>query len=511
MHFPNTMTLCEMLEQRALETPTRPFIVMDGDDSRTYGAFNEEVNRVAHGLAATGVRRGDRVALMLTNRLEYLLTSFALRKLGAVEVGIHTRTRGPGLVHVLRTATPRMLITESAVAGQVIEVLGETGPLDLVLVDELDAARSLLPGGSIEPFSTLVADREDNLPTPKIVPTDLSTVLFTSGTTGPSKGCMLSHRYGTSMGTVIASSLGFTEDDCLYCPFPASHVDLAFLTVAPALVIGGRAAIGRRFSVSRYWDEIRAFEATVFDFMGATLTMLWNQPERPDDADNPVRLAWGAPVPDFGPRFEERFDLQLVMGYGSTDAGIVAWNDPNAREPEGSCGRAAGSYELRIANDFDDPVPVGEVGEILVRSSEAGTTMNGYYGMAEETNETFRNMWLHTGDYGHMDGDGFLYFEGRKSDSIRRRGENISAWEIEQVLESHPDVLEAAAVGVASTLSEEDVKAFVVLRAGATLSADELTSYVRPKMADFMVPEFIEFLEEIPKTDTGKPEKFRLV
>lgn len=503
--------LASLLERRAAQGPQRPFLVMADDLRLSYGEFNERVNNLAHGMAAHGVAPGDRVAIMLSNSLEFLLASYALKKLGAIEVAINTGFRGPGLVHVVNLTEARLLITEDEFVEPVAQVREQLQHLRTVaIVGESPAAPQALAGLELGAFDDLLLSRGEN-PHREVRDTDLGTILFTSGTTGPSKGCMLSHRYGVRTAEVIAESIGLRGDDCLYCPFPLYHVDAAFLTVAPAIVLGAKAAIGRRFSASGFWDEVREFEATVFDFMGATLTILWKREELPADADNSVRLAWGVPMPAWRQQFEGRFGLNLVHAYGLTDGGMPCWEDPDGEEPLGSCGRPRDPYEVRIVDPHDDEVARGEVGEIVIRPREADVVMKGYWGMPDATLAAFRNLWLHTGDYGRMDAEDHLFFEGRKKDAIRRRGENISAWEIEEVIDDHPAVAEAVAVGVPSELTEEDVKVYVVLREGASLEADELRDFCRPRMARFMVPEYIEFIEQIPKTSTGKPEKYKLL
>jgi crotonobetaine/carnitine-CoA ligase len=501
-----------LLEQRATETGERPFVVMADDVRLTFAEFNERVNNLAHGLADAGVAQGDMVAVMLDNSLEFLLSSYALKKLGAVEVAINTAFRGPGLVHVVNLTEVRLLITEDKFVEPIAAVLPELARLRMVvLVDAEPAARrAQLPGFDLVAFGDLLTTRGDN-PGRTVRPGDLATVLFTSGTTGPSKGCMLPHRYGVVTGQIIARSIDLRTDDCLYCPFPLYHVDAAFLTVAPALVLGARAAIGRRFSASRFWDEVRAFDATVFDFMGATLTILWKRDPQLDDADNPVRLAWGVPMPSWRRGFESRFGLKVVHAYGLTDGGMPCWEDPEGDEPHGSCGTAKGPYELRVVDDEDRELGVGEIGEIVIRPLEPDAVMQGYWGMPEATLRAFRNLWLHTGDLGRLNEDGQLFFEGRKKDAIRRRGENISAWEIEEVLHGHPAIAEAVAIGVPSELTEEDVKVCIVLRVGEQMTADEVREFCRPRMAKFMVPEYVAFLDELPKTPTGKPEKYKLI
>ncbi|HEY1854228.1 MAG TPA: AMP-binding protein [Solirubrobacterales bacterium] len=501
--------LASLLERRARETPDRPFLVM-AEAQLGFGEFNQRVNRVAHGLRRHGVGAGDRVAIMLRNSLEFLLSSYALKKLGAVEVAINTGFRGSGLVHVVNLTEAHLLVTEDEFAAALAAVRGELASLRTVaVVGDVEAAAAELPGLELVPFAAFESDRDED-PAREVKPTDLATVLFTSGTTGPSKGCMLSHRYALRTAEVISEAIGLRAEDCLYCPFPLYHVDAAFLTVAPAIHLGARAAIGRRYSASGFWDEVRAFGATVFDFMGATLAIQWKREPLAEDADNPVRLAWGVPMPRWREQFEERFDLKLVHAYGLTDGGMPCWEDPEAEEPFASCGRPRFPYDVRILDEDDNELGPGEVGEIAIRGLEPDVVMKGYWGMPEATLATFRNLWLHTGDYGRKDEEGYLFFEGRKTDAIRRRGENISAWEIEEVLNGHPAVAEAIAVGVPSELTEEDVKAVVVLRPGATLEADELREFCRERMARFMVPEYVEFVAEIPKTATGKPEKYKL-
>jgi carnitine-CoA ligase len=501
-----------LLELRADDAGDRPFLVMDGGIRLTFAEFNERVNNLAHGLVAAGVAQGDRVAIMLGNSLEFLLASYALKKLGAVEVAINTGFRGSGLVHVVNLTEARLIITEDQFVEPLSAVLPELAHLrTVVLVDAEPAARRDQLGGlDAVRFGDLMTDRCDN-PRRSVRGSDLGTVLFTSGTTGPSKGCMLPHRYGVSTGEVIADSLRLRADDCLYCPFPLYHVDAAFLTIAPALVLGSRAAIGRRFSASRFWDEVREFDATVFDFMGATLTILWKRDPQPDDADNPARLAWGVPMPSWRRGFEERFGLRVVHAYGLTDGGMPCWEDPDGDEPHGSCGKPRHPFEVEIVDEYDNVLPPGAVGEIVLRPLEPDVVMKGYWGMPEATLRAFRNLWLHTGDYGRLDQERHLFFEGRKKDAIRRRGENISAWEIEEVLHDHPAVAEAVAIGVPSELTEEEVKACIVLRQGAALTADDLRAFCDGRMAGYMVPEHIEFLDEIPKTPTGKPEKYKLI
>jgi crotonobetaine/carnitine-CoA ligase len=334
-------------------------------------------------------------------------------------------------------------------------------------------------------------------------------ILFTSGTTGRSKGCVLSHRYLIRQAQNHVKYLGLRANDVLYSPFPLFHIDAAVLTVGAAVAVGCTAAVGTRFSVSRFWDEVREFDATVLNFMGAMLTLLWKLPETPDDRRHRLRLGWGVPMPRWDNEWRARHGFGLYEVYGLTDGGVVCY-DPKQGRRRGACGRVIPEFDVAIADSDGELLPPGESGEILIRPKEAGTVMTEYVGMPAATAEAFRGLWLHTGDLGRLDVDGFLYFGGRIKDSIRRRGENISLSEVEAVIASHPDVVEAAAVGVPSELAEEELKVCVVVREGAKSTPPDLAEYFANRAPRFMVPRYVELLPELPKTPTEKVEKFRL-
>ena len=502
-------TLSEVLERRAVDRRDHSFLRMTGLDL-TYGEFNAQANRVGHGLSELGIFAGQQVSIMLPNSLEFMQAWFGLSKIGAVEAPVNTAFRGPGLAHMLNlTASPYLIVDETYL--EAIESIADTlTDLKLLIIrGDADAAAARFPQWEARPFEVLMSDRDDNPGVP-LRASDLAMTLFTSGTTGRSKACLLSHNYPVRQGELMADNYRFTPDDVLYCSYPLFHVDAAVFTVAPAIIRGATAALGERFSVSRFWSEVRAFEATVFDFMGATLTMLWKQPEQPDDADNPVRLGWGVPMPEFADQFEERFALKLIENYGLTDAGVVIFHPYDEPRRPGSCGKAVHPYDVRIFSDEDEELPDGEVGEIVIRPLEPSLIMDGYYKMPEATVATMRNLWFHTGDLAYRDEDGFFFFVGRKKEVIRRRGENISAFEIEEIVSAHPTVLECAAIGIPSELTDEDVKLCVVLRPGMSLTPEKLIEFCSDKMAKFMLPRYVEFLDDLPKTPTQKIEKYRL-
>ncbi len=441
------------LAERAQTHGDRVFLrFADGD--RTYAQVDADATQMAHALAGERV-----VATLLGNCYEAAVLPFAAARAGAIYAPINPAFRGPGLDHVLQV----------------------TGA-DLLVVPE--SLQSLYSGNT----TPIGSGHED----------DLAMLLFTSGTTGRSKGCMLSHRYGPRQAQLLIEHYELRDDDVLYCPFPLFHLDALVLTVLAALELGTTAAIGARFSASGFWDEIRAFGATVFDFMGATLTILHKRPPRPDDADNPVRLAWGVPVPEWAGEFEARFGLRLVELYGSTDVGVPIYQPLHEPRVVGSCGRAIDAYEVELID-----------GEIAVRGREPGLISDGYYGMPEAT--SWRDGWFMTGDLATRDAAGNFFFAGRRKEAIRRRGENISAFEVEEVVLLHPGVLEVAAYGVPSELSEEEVMVAVVPRPGQAVDPADLVAHCERQMARHMVPRYVDVLDALPRTATEKVEKYRLV
>ncbi len=497
-----------VLEWQANRIPDDVFFMMQ-DSIDTFAALNEKANRFAHGLAALGARPGELVTVMMANSPQFMYAWFGILKLGAVEVPINTAFRGPGLTHLITICKTRFLILDERYLEQIAEISDTLTGLETVIVrGDLDAARRKLSCQVVAYDDVFSANTEN--PVRDVGERDRAMVLFTSGTTGRSKGCVLSHRYLLHQAGQIIDQFKMTDADTLYSPFPLFHADAAYLTVLPSLLSGARSALSERFSASRYWSEVRKYGATVFDFMGATLSILWKQPPRPDDADNPVRLAWGVPMPEWAEQFEKRFDLQLAEVYGLTDAGVCVFQPLDELRRPGACGKPVGSYDLRIFDDRNRELAENQTGEIVIRPNEPGIIMEEYLNMPAETWAEMSDLWFHTGDLGFLDEAGYLHFIQRKKDSIRRRGENISAFEIEETINLHPAILESAAIGVPSELSEEDVMVWIVLKPDQHLSAPELIAHCEGAMADYMVPRYVQFTNELPKTPTEKVEKFKL-
>ncbi len=495
----------ELLLEHAVLTPDKAFLRTPAAEL-SYGEAADAIRRVANGLRGLGVGPGTPVGMLMRNGPEHVVCSNALAFLGALSVPFNTALVGRFLADQLALSGCRLVVVDRALVGVLLEAAAERPPLTLVLVGETSADDEAVAG---IPYTDLASAGlgEELVDVDPLAPAML---LFTSGTTGRSKACVLSHRYVLRQGQWHVKHLGLRPDDVLYSPFPLFHIDAATLTVGAAATMGATAAIAPRFSVSGFWEQVRALDATVLNFMGAMIALIWKQPPAPTDRQHLLRLGWGVPMPTWEKDWVERFGFPLYEVYGLTDAGVVCYDPIDRPRRPGTCGRVIDEFEVAIGNPSGDLVAPGEQGEILIRAKEAGTVMNEYLAMPAETQEAFRDGWFHTGDLGRLDADGYLTFDGRSSDSIRRRGENISLREVETAVLEHPDVVEVAAIGVPSALSEEDLMVVVVPRAGSSLAAPGLAEFCAARMPAFMVPRYVELSPELPKTPTEKIEKFRL-
>ncbi|MGW1420035.1 AMP-binding protein [Bradyrhizobium manausense] len=506
---PRERTLGQILRRKAADNPDKTFVVFK--DSRwTYAEFDRWVDRISRGLVKLGATRGSKVAVMLPNCAEFVGVWFACARIGAIEVPVNTNLRGPLLKHVVGHSDSEILVASVEHLGEIGKVVGDLPALaSIVLCGE---EKVNLPGApSLRQMLFTEIEDEDSSPFQHDVePWEPLAIVFTSGTTGPSKGAVLSHEYFWWFGERSCELRKMTDSEVLYTCLPLFHANAQVLTTMPALLRGQTAVLDAQFTASGFWDRIRSFGATQFNYIGGMIPILMKQPERPEDAENPIRIALGAAAPgNQWEAFETRFGLRLVECYGQTE-NCVATVNPLEVTRIGSIGKAEWGYEMRVIDDHGHEVPDGTIGEFVVRPQWPGIMMLGYYKMPEATLEALRNLWFHTGDYGSRDKDGYFYFMDRKKDAIRRRGENISAYEVEVVVNSHAAVIESAVFAVPSDVGEDDVMVTVVLKDGMTPTAAELLQYCEENLAYFALPRYVEFAEELPKTPTYKVEKYKL-
>jgi carnitine-CoA ligase len=483
------VTLRGLVEARARASGNQTAVIVC-DQAMTYAELDGRANQAANLLRALHVGRGDKVAVMLPNCWEFVALWAGVAKLGAVLVPVNVHQRGDGLAYVLEHSDAVALVVDQAIE----EAVDRAGAPRL---------RRLVRGGDL---GARLDEASTSAPPPvDIDPAAVFGLLYTSGTTGRSKGVLLSHAAYLNSGRVLATVLGVRDDDVFFTPLPLFHVGAQIVVMMPALWAGRPVVAADGFSARTYWDTVRRYRCTLLHYLGSVLNILLKQPPRPDDAHTPGRLMFGGgAAKTIWREFEQRFGVTMCEGYGLTEsAGIVTFNAPEAIRL-GSIGREVAHGEVRVLDEQDRAVPPGAIGEIAMRPRVAHVIMDGYYKDTEATARTLRGGWLHTGDRGSMDEDGYVYFVDRLKDSIRRRGENVSSFEVEQVINAHPKVLESVAVGVPDALGDEEIKVIVVLRPGERLDALAIVQWVEARMAYFMVPRYVEFRDALPKTDTQK-------
>jgi crotonobetaine/carnitine-CoA ligase len=521
-HFPRSRwTLPAVLEHQARARADEPFLAwQDGGTPQTFSEINTTVNRLAHGLSRFGISKGDMVGILLPNCVEFIHCWFALAKLGAIEVAISDAYKGDFLAHPLNLSRARVLITNAELGSRILDIEDTLQHLErVILVDAISAAgpevRPAFRRLPVTPLKSIPADRSEN-PGVHVTPQDVAAVLMTSGTTGPSKGVQMPHSQFYFFAEEDVQLMRLTAEDVYMTGFPLFHGNAQFLTVYPCLIAGAQCVLYPRFSASDWAGRACRSRATVTNLLGATMAFILSHPPSPQDKQHRVRTIYAAPLsPDLGKRFTERFGVEdYVDGFGQTEISNIFMTPPGAKRPAGASGVLVDQFfEVRLTDpETDEPVPEGAVGELLVRHKLPGIISSGYVGMAEKTLETWRNLWFHTGDGLRRDAEGWYYFADRVKDALRRRGENISSFEVESGVRSHPSVADCAVVGVRADqdAGEDEVMVFVVLKEGAQLQPAELITWCNHALPAFMIPRYIEFLTTLPRTATEKVRKKEL-
>ncbi|WP_338448485.1 AMP-binding protein [Niallia oryzisoli] len=501
-------TFHEVVEFRAQQKGEQSFIKFE-EKTVTYKKLNEHGNKVASFMTSLGFLKGNTCAVMLPNNETFLYSWVGLSKLGVIEVPVNTAYKGDLLAHIINQAKCKAIIIGEEWINRILFVQDQLETLQYVIVDG-GCPEGLETSLRWFSFEQLFEEAQDTQPKVSISPQDPAVILFTSGTTGPSKGVVLSHRANFSVAQTACELMDYDEHDCLYSMFPLFHVNARYTTVLVALLAGSKVVLHNRFSASRFWDICRREGVTAFNFMGSMLTILMKQSEREDDADNPVKKIYGAPTPPgLYESFTKRFELTITEVYGSTELGTAAANVPD-RFKIGACGKEVPIYEIAIHDEEGYPVELGIRGEIVVRPKKGAVMFSGYYGNPEATVNSWKDLWFHTGDVGWMDEEGYVYFADRKKDVVRRKGENISSYEVESVINRYPHVQECAIIGVPSELSEEEVMAVLVLKPNKDIELKQLLTYCEDHLAHFAIPRYIRIVQELPRTPSQRVEKYKL-
>jgi carnitine-CoA ligase len=509
-------TLPQLIEARLEKDADGDFLDINGEQW-TARRMVSAADRLANAFAEFGVERGDRVATLIENSSEAVVLLFAANRSASVCVPINTAYKGEYLRHQLADSAAKVLVVEGSLAERAVAVVDEIETLDHVIVVDGDGEST--PGTNWHSWHDAMAMSDSPLGR-TVAPTDLDIFIYTGGTTGLSKGCAISHNYAVTLAKQIATMWERSSDDVVWTPLPLFHFNAVTLMLTGTLWTGGRAAIYKKFSVSNFWPEINRTGATHASTLGSMVTLLVNdqvRPAAPDsgepEANTTLRFISGVPMPPaVREKCIERWGIKpFDGGYGTTEASLMSWLPPGLENKDNAAGIVNEEYwDIRIFDDDDNEVPPSTRGEIVGRPKKANVMFDGYWGRPEATLALFHNLWFHTGDYGKVDEDGYLYFLDRKADYMRRRGENVSSYELEVVFAKHPAVADVAVHAVPSPQLEDDIKVSLALREGASVTPEELFRWSLDQIPYFALPRYIEIRDDLPRSPLGRVLKREL-
>jgi long-chain acyl-CoA synthetase len=504
----NLKNLRELLEYEVGSSPDKEFLLEEsGSHAYTYADFDNAVNKTANLLLSTGVKKGDRVGLFLTNRVEYLIFYFACFKLGAWASPINALLKSGEVHYILENSGASVAVTEHVLYPVLNDaVSGLETARQVIVVDEAPPGAGGRAAAAVVDYRSRLEAEPAVLEPADISEDDEAVIIYTSGTTAKPKGVLLTHGNLLANARQIASWLRLTAEDRSLMIMPLFHVNALMTTGLSVLSVGGSIVLAPRFSASRHWNTVSGYGVTYFGSVATMLSMLNNTypqglPAGLDTSALRFALCGSAPVPvEVIKTYERLFSCPVIEGYGLSESTCRStFNPVDGRRP-GSVGMAIGN-EIKIFDERDRELGPGQIGEIVLRGPNI---MKGYYHNEAATSEAFKAGWFHTGDLGYSDQDGYFYVVDRKGDMIIRGGENIYPREIDEVLYQHPMVKDAATLGVPDELYGEEVKSFVVLRDGESATEDQLVEFCKERLAAFKCPKSIEILADIPKGPTGK-------
>lgn len=510
---PESRTIVAMLRRQASAFGNQPLLQI-GDVSWRHADAAQAAARRAAALKTAGVRHGDRIALMTSNRIEFLEVFLGSSWLGAVTVPVNTASMGPQIGYFLADSGARLLVIEQAFVDRLAHANLEASGLEAIWVIGSAPALPATIGGIACHGYPLTAAGADEPEPAAVLPGDMLALLYTSGTTGPAKGVICPHAQYYWWGANSATILGLTADDVLCTTLPLFHIN-ALNTLAQAVITGCSVVFEGRFSASGFWPTMQQRGATVVYLLGAMVPILLAQPESARERAHRVRIGLGPGVPTAaGEAFFVRTGVQLLEGYGSTETNFVIATRPednsSGASRRGVMGWLQPGFDACVVDAQDVSVPDGIAGELLLRADEPFAFASGYFGQPDKTVEAWRNLWFHTGDRVIREPDGAYRFVDRIKDAIRRRGENISSYEVEQVLLSHPGVAAAAVFPVRSELAEDEVMATLVARPDWVLNPADLVGFCESRLPYFAIPRYIDIVADLPRTENGKVQKFKL-
>ena len=497
------MSWAELLEERAAMVPDKTFLLYE-HECFTYARMEANANRIANFLLQQGGGRGLGLGLFMKNSPRFLDLFFGAQKIGMYIVPLNPELKGENLAYVIEHSDISFLALDAELLPGFTPVASST-KLTGIIVDDIEEGGKgvTLPAGAkalSEAYSTAIPSSK---PAVGYDRNDMCLIMYTSGTSGRRKGVVYRY-FNTSVKKLsFMGRILLNEDDICYTPLSLIHGNALFLTVTVAMAAKATVALSRKFSASRFWDEVRAYRATTFNTLGSMIPILMKQPPRPNDADNTVRFVLSAACPaEMWEAFEKRFGVKIYEGYGAVDGGGKAIMNFGTA-PVGSLGRPMpGIGTLRIVDSDGRDCPAGVPGELIFKASGKGGGKVEYYKNTEATNEKVHDGWLYTGDLVRRDEQGYLYFVGRNTESMRKGGENVSAYEVEHAIMEHPAVEDVAVYAVPSELAEDEIMASIKLVQGQSVEPQELVAFMQDKLERFAVPRYIRFVDEFPMTST---------
>ncbi len=509
-------TISELLMRRLDVDPDGPYLDVCGD-TVTAAQLVDVSSRLASSLRSMGVSQGDRVATLIENSIEAVYAWWGIILAGAIAVPVNTAYKGEYLRHQLADSGSKVVIVAAEFLDRLEPVAATIESVQHVVI--ISDTPSTISSTATSLWSELLTS-EAILPEINTKPSDLGTFIYTGGTTGLSKGCMLSHNYHEALTRQIGICWERTTEDVVWTPLPLFHFNAITTAVIGPLVFGGRSAIYRRFSVSDFWPEMNRVGATITSTLGTMAYLLAHDVDRPEmprsgapEANTTLRLLGAAPMPvEVDDIMKNRFGLTTFSAaYGVTEASLISWQPPGGYNKPNAAGVINDEYfDVRIFDAEDNEVPRGDRGEIVIRPKRPEVMFAGYWGRPEVTVETSRNWWYHTGDIGIVDDDNFLFFVDRKADYLRRRGENIASFEVESIIMGHGQIADVAVHAVPSPLTEDDLKITATRVEGATVSEEELFLWCVEQLPYFALPRYIEFRTDLPRSPVGRVLKREL-
>jgi carnitine-CoA ligase len=499
-------TIRDLIENRARYSSDRECLLF-GDKRITYGEFDRQINRVANGFLRLGIRRNDKICLLLPNGPEFLLAWFGLNKIGAVMVPINTAFRGQELSYIIRHSEASLVVTAEEFLPPLADVKRDAG-YSRIIHTGAHRQEGLLR------FRDFCDGESDCLAPFPLSEDDHAVFPYTSGTTGSPKGVMLSHRSYVQTGFSYAEAIGATAKDRIMTPNPLFHINAQCYSTLGSLAAGASLVLLERFSASRIVSEIELYKPTILVLVLASATILYNRYKDDPDRHTSLRkiIAGGVPKGEYR-NFEKKFGVALQNIYSMTETPLGIMGPRDDAGKDGGVGlpmpvpAGYGENVIRIVDERGQDTASGEIGEIIVKNA---ALMDGYFKDPEATRQALRNGFLHTGDRAIRDEEGYIFFVGRGRDILRKKGHNIAAAEVEGVLHAHAGVLEAAVIGVPSSYGDDEIKAFIVLRDGHRVDEEELRQWCSARLAEYKVPRFMEVVTALPKNAMGRVMKNQL-